>query len=260
MRLEDMEEKGFSGLLLEKVKEDSYFEYPSFMERTSKKDIILTSCKLANQFRKNCGEHLYAHELLKADIPPVPTAILLTGLEHALEWYAKSVLLQFGAAAYILLILFLQGAAFFRIGYDFQIVKWMGQGFPKSLLICLCAPLLLMYILGLIKCIMNDIGDLKEARKMVTTDRHIWENEKKEKYQEMERQKEELARLSEIGGIPREYWLYGAQIWGLFKEGRADTVAEAINVLDDQLFLEQLNNRKYGIETVESLLGPSLTR
>lgn len=232
------EEISVSDLVLERVKPREFFAYPSFWEENEIIETIRRSCENANETRRHLGKYLQIEEIVESKIPPVAISLLLSGFTNALTWVFSTVGIAFcgiyGGTIAALLILAFTGSA--KRG---GMYLWLYLGFPQNLLLLVGIPLIIVYLIGITASIKYDYEDFAEARKAVTIEKDKWEIELRKEAKETDRLYSDIYKLSTLGGIPLEMWFECDRIWSYFKDGRADTLKEALTILEKDLRAER---------------------
>lgn len=225
------DEESVSDLVLERVKPDKFFTYPDYYEETEITEIIRRSCLKANEMRKQLGVYLQIEGILKSDVPPVIVSVLLGGLGNAIEWLFGAIGMM-ATAIYGALVLSLFFLAFTEGAGRSGVYLWLYSGFPENLLILLGIPLLILYFVGIMISVKNDLEAFVGARKAVTVEKNEWERELKKQAESVDCLYNEIYNMSCIGGIPIGSWQECDRIWGYIKEKRADSLSEALNLLE----------------------------
>lgn len=225
------DEKSIGDLVMERVKPREFFTYPEYCEETEITEIIRRSCEKANEMRKHFGTYLQIEEMLKDNVPPVIINVLLGGFVNVFEW-VFSVIGMGITVVYSSVMLALYFLAFTIRARRTGFYLWLYSEFPQNLLILFGIPLLLLFLIGIMVTIKNDLETFVEARKATTVERAEWEREMDKEAKATNTLYNEISKMFEIGGIPAGYWHECDRIWGYIKDRRADSLSEALRLLE----------------------------
>lgn len=225
------DEKEVSDLIRESVKPREYFRYPEYMRKSEVMEVIRRSCESSNDMKEHYSNYLGIEEMLNENIPPVAVTVMLSGLTYVFDWLQKLLLLviiYLGLIGALLFIVFTGGSR------QNEFYFWLYSQFPENLILFIGLPLLVMYILGICVSIKRNLQEFKEARRVVTTDRHLWEADMKREKQKAIELYERVSDMEALGGIPVQLWMESDRIWGYVSEGSADTLKEALTLLEKE--------------------------
>lgn len=209
------DEKSIGDLVMERVKPREFFTYPEYCEETEITEIIRRSCEKANEMREHFGTYLQIEEMLKAKVPPVIISVLLGGFVTVFDWIFSEVgIVACGVYGGIIVSLF--------------ITKIL-----RNLRIFVVVPLIIFFLIGIMVTIKNDLETFVEARKATTVERAEWEREMDKEAKATNTLYNEISKMFEIGGIPAGYWHECDRIWGYIKDRRADSLSEALRLLEE---------------------------